>query len=287
MEMFQVPFQKALDDYISDAINEREFLKASEYFKRWRFDYLLYREIIDFAKAKGIPMIALNIREEITKKVTSGGLDALTEEERQEIPQDMDMADEDYKEKLKGFFGLHAEFNIKNFENFYQSQILWDETMAHSIAKFMDEHPDYQMVVLAGVQHIIFSSGIPQRVKRLNNKEYATLINGEFSDLNSDIGDFLIFPPPMEAPASPKLGVLLQEKDEKVTIKNFGHESPALKAGLKKGDVLLSVNEWGIESIADVKISLFDKRHGDTIKLKASRKQFLFGDKVVEFDVML
>ena len=33
MEMFQRPFQKALDDYIAGAIDERTFLKRSEYFK--------------------------------------------------------------------------------------------------------------------------------------------------------------------------------------------------------------------------------------------------------------
>jgi len=287
MEMFQVPFQKALDDYLSGAINEREFLKASEYFKRWRFDYLLYREIIDFAKAKGIPIIALNIREEITKKVTQGGLDALTGEEMREIPQDMDMADEEYKEKLKGFFEIHQEFNIKNFDNFYQSQILWDETMAHSIAGFMDGHPGYQMVVLAGVQHVIFSSGIPQRAKRLNNKGYATLINGEFSGLDSDIGDFLLFPAPMEAPESPKLGIILDEKDGKVRIKDLSPGSAASRAGLKKGDVLLSVDGWEIESIQDVKIGLFDKRHGETITVKVSRRRFPFVERVLELPVTL
>ncbi|MGA1796367.1 MAG: ChaN family lipoprotein [bacterium] len=287
MEMFQVPFQKALDEYLAGAINEREFLRASEYFKRWRFDYPLYREIIDFAKARGIHIIALNIREEITKKVTQGGLDALTEEERGEIPRDMDMADEAYKEKLKGFFELHQEFNVKNFENFYQAQILWDETMAHSIARFMDAHPNHQMVVLAGAQHIIFSSGIPQRAQRLTNREYATLINGEFSGLDSDIGDFLIFPPPMEAPESPKLGVMLDEEDGEVRIKELSPGSAASKAGLKKGDALLSVDGWEIESIQDVKIGLFDHRNGETITVTVSRSRFPFGRKVLELPVTL
>src|SRR4030067_936356 len=34
MEMFQKTFQKALEDYLSGSINERNFLRASEYFKR-------------------------------------------------------------------------------------------------------------------------------------------------------------------------------------------------------------------------------------------------------------
>ena len=44
MEMFQQPFQPALDAYIAGEINEEEMLRRTDYFERWRFDYrcLLY-----------------------------------------------------------------------------------------------------------------------------------------------------------------------------------------------------------------------------------------------------
>lgn len=287
MEMFQRPFQKALDDYLSGAISEKEFLKASEYFKRWKFDYYLYREIVEFAKAKGIPVIALNLREEIVKKVSEGGLDSLTQEEKKEIPQDIDMPDEDYKERVKRAFQLHATSHIKNFDYFFQSQTLWDETMAHSIAQFMANNPDYQMVVLAGEQHIIFSSGIPKRAFRLTGKDYSTLINGVPEELAMDIGDFVLFPNPVTPPVSPKLGVLLQEEEGRIKVKDFLLGSIALKAGLKKGDTLISIEDWKIESIEDVKIAIFDKKQGETIDVKVLRKRFLLGEKILEFQVTL
>lgn len=287
MEMFQKPFQKALDDYLSGAINERNFLKASEYFKRWKFDYNLYREIIEFAKAKGIPVIALNLKEEIIKKVSEGGLDALTKEEREEIPQDMDMYDEAYKERLNKVFVMHERSRIKNFDYFRQSQILWDETMAHSIAQFMNSNTDYQMVVLAGEQHIIYDSGIPKRTFRLNGKDYATLINGVAEELDKDMGDFVLFPSPMIPPVSPKLGVFLKEQEERVKVEDLLPESIAFRAGLKKGDTVVSVDDWKIESVEDVKIALFDKKEGDKINVKVIRKKFLFGEKVIEFNITL
>ncbi len=287
MEMFQRPFQKAIDDYLSGVISEREFLKASEYFKRWKYDYNLYREIIEFAKAKKIPVVALNLREEIVKKVAAGGLDALTPLEKKEIPQDMDMSDEDYRERLMGAFRLHERTSIKNFDNFYQAQILWDETMAHSIAEFMLDKPGYQMVVLAGEQHIMFSSGIPKRTYRLNRKDYTTLINGVADDFNMEIGDFVLFPDFIALPASPKLGILLKKEEGRLKIEDFQPGSSALKAGLKKGDVLISVDDWKVESIEDVRIALFDKKQGDTVKVKVLRKKFLFGETAVEFPVTL
>jgi aminopeptidase N len=287
MEMFQRPYQKALDDYLSGVISERVFLKASEYFKRWGFDYNLYREIIEFAKAKGIPIVALNLKGEIVTKVSEGGLDALTEDERKEIPQDMDMSDEDYRERLRKVFKLHEKIDLKNFDYFYQSQILWDETMAHLLAKFMNDNPDFQVIVLAGEQHIIFGSGIPKRAYRLNGKDYATLINGASDRFEKDMGDFMLFPNPIILPSSPKLGVFLSEEDGKIKIKDFLPWSVALKSGLKKGDAIISIDDWKIESVEDAKIALFDKKQGGIINVKVLRKRFLRREKELEFQVTL
>jgi aminopeptidase N len=286
MEMFQKPFQKAVDDYISGATGEKEFLKASQYFKRWKFDYNLYREIIDFAKAKNIPIVALNLRSEIIEKVSKGGLDALTDEEKKEIPEDMNMRDEDYKKRLKEIFEQHEKSESKNFDYFYQSQILWDETMAHSVNEFLRENPDYQIVVLAGVGHIMYDSGIPKRVYRLNSKDYVTLIPGS-ETIDEDVGNFVLFPKQISPPPTWKLGVVLKEAEGRVKIKDVQPGSIAEKAELKTGDIIISLDDWKIESIEDVKIFMAVKKQGETIKIKILRKRFLLGDKELEFTVTL
>ncbi|MBI5205888.1 MAG: ChaN family lipoprotein [Nitrospirae bacterium] len=282
MEMFQRPFQKAIDDYISGAINEKDFLKKTEYFKRWNIDFNLYREIIEFAKAKGIPIIALNLKAELMKKTEQSGLDGLSEEERKEVPQDMDMSDDSYRQRLKEIFETHPSGS--SFDYFYQSQILWDETMAHSIAEFMKERPDYQMVVLAGGQHIMYESGIPQRVNRLTGKKYATLVTG---DIDNNIGDYVLFPDSLKPPFSAKLGIVLKKDEDGVFIDDFSKDSAALKSGIKKGDIILSVDDWKVETVEDVRIALFDKNPGDSVKVKIVRKRFLLKDKELEFEIAL
>jgi membrane-associated protease RseP (regulator of RpoE activity) len=257
-------------------------LKASEYFKRWSIDYLLYREIIEFARAEGIPLVALNLRSEIVKKVSKGGLDSLTEEEKEAIPEDMDMSDEDYKNRLREVFARHEG---ESFDNFYQSQILWDETMAHSVDGFLKKNPGYQMVVLAGRGHIIYGSGIAKRVYRLNGKEYATLVSSELEILDEDIADYVLFLKPLKPPFSPKLMVFLRERAGRVEVTDFPDESIAKKAGLKKGDIIVSIDGERVEAIEDVKISIFDKRPGDTAKLKVLRKRFLLGKEELEFTI--
>ncbi|MEW6067610.1 MAG: ChaN family lipoprotein [Nitrospirota bacterium] len=281
MEMFQKPFQKVIDEYLSGAISERELLKKTEYFKRWKFDYNFYREILEFAKAKNIPVVALNLRSEIVEKVSREGLDVLNDENRNEIPEDMDMSDEDYRKRLRDIFEEHKSQEIKNFDYFYQSQILWDETMSHSIDKFLKENPAWQMVVLAGAGHIIYGSGIPKRVYRLNAKDYVTIIPDK-EILKKDVGDFLVFLQPISLPYTPKLGVFLKEGEGKVIIDKLSAESAAEKSGLKEGDIFISIDNCVIENIEDVKISLFDKKQGETVKIKILRKRFLAGEKEIE-----
>jgi uncharacterized iron-regulated protein len=282
MEMFQRPFQEAIDGYLSAALDEREFLERTEYFKRWSFDYNYYREIIEYARAKSIPIIALNQRTEIIDKVSRGGLDALSAEERKEIPQDMDMSDESYKTRLKEIYEDHPRGST--FENFYQTQILWDETMAHSAARAFEEKPDSQMVVLAGANHIMYGSGIPDRIRRLTGKDYVTLIIGGFG---RDIGTYVLFPRPVEPPFTARLGVIAKEAGGAVTINEFSHDSLALKAGLKEGDIITFINDRRIETVSDLKIALFDKEPGQAINVKVVRKRFLLGDSKLEFNITL
>jgi aminopeptidase N len=282
MEMFQRPFQKAIDEYLSGTVDEREFLKKTEYFKRWGFDYNYYREIIEFARAKGIPLVALNQRSENVDKVAKGGLDALSVEERKDIPQDMNMSDESYKKRLKDIYEEHP--GKISFEDFYQSQIIWDETMAHSASRFLEERPDYHIVILAGVEHIMYGSGIPNRLHRLTGRDYVTLVNGTF---DRDIGTYVLFPEPLEPPFTAKLGVTVQESAGIVSVTDFSPDSIALKSGLSKGDIIATVDGRKIQTTSDIKIALFDKEPGETVSVKVVRKRFLFGERELEFSLPL
>jgi uncharacterized iron-regulated protein len=285
MEMFQRPFQKSLDDYIAGRIDEREFLKRSEYFKRWGFDYNLYKPILDFAVQEKIPVVALNIQREIVDKVSRGGIDSLSEMEKKEIPSQMDFSDNEYRDRLREVFLRHNNSGEKNFDFFYQSQILWDETMSMSVDEFLRKNPDYQMVVLAGGGHIQYGSGIPKRTFRRNGYDYAIILNDV--DIEMDIAHYIIFPKPMDGIMSPKLMVLLREMHGMVSIEGFPENSISEKAGLKEGDIIISLDNIAIKSVDDVRIHLFYKKNGDAVKVKVLRKRFLFGDKEMEFDVVL
>jgi aminopeptidase N len=269
MEMFEKPFQQFINDYLSGNIDERQFLKKTEYFKRWGLDYRLYRPIINFAKENKIPVIALNAESEIVKKVSENGLQSLTDEERSTIPDEMDFSESQYRTLLREIFKFHPGSEEKDFNLFYQVQILWDETMAESIYEFVKGNPDFQMVVLAGNGHLLYGFGIPKKTYRRTGLQYSIILNDE--EDGDDVADFLLFPEVLEAPESPKLGILVDKDSEEVKINDFSEESIAKISGLKKGDTILSFDNNPIGSIEDLKINLLYKEKGDTAIIKVLR----------------
>jgi len=286
MEMFQRPFQKYLDQYIQGDIDEKEFLRKTEYFDRWVFDYNLYRDILQYARANRIPVIALNIRKEIVKKVSKGGIGSLSEEEYAVIPQDMDMTNRQYREYLRKVFNMHDNNRERNFENFVQSQILWDETMAHSIADTLKKYPDTQMVVLAGNGHVQYSWGIPGRVRRLTNERPVVILNYGGEDFDRGIADFVLFPKRINPPKGARLMVSLKEREGRIIIEKVMKGGPAARAGLRKGDIITAVDGRAVRDVSDIKIAFLDRRPGDRVKISVKRKRFLFGMKQMVFDVV-
>ena len=170
LEMVQQPYQQYLDDYIAGKISERDMLRGVQWYDRWKYDFRLYRPIFDFAKQHRIPLVALNIPREITKRVSKVGISGLNKTERSQLPKELDRSNPDYQARIKKVFGMHAhggsKSNDKEFQKFLESQIAWDEGMAFNATKYLKKHPTKRMVVLAGIGHLINREGIPSRIDR-------------------------------------------------------------------------------------------------------------------------
>lgn len=169
LEMFQRPFQPALDAYLSGELTEAELIEQSEYETRWGFDWEFYAPILRYAKANDIPLIALNTPAEITRKVALTGLESLAGDDLTYIPPvaDIKTDNEDYQASVREVFSAHGGMgHSMNFENFFAAQVLWDETMAERVATQLQADPERQVIVLAGEAHILYGYGIPSRVAR-------------------------------------------------------------------------------------------------------------------------
>ena len=122
MEMFQVPFQQFVNEYLAGQTDEATFLEKSEYFHGWKYDYNLYKPIIDYLKQENIPLLALNVEREVTRKVARDGLYGLTDKEKKHLPVSIDFSNEKYRTDLIEVFNLHqAKDQVQNLDYFLQA----------------------------------------------------------------------------------------------------------------------------------------------------------------------
>ena len=170
LEMFQRPYQPAIDRYLAGDLSEMELQSETQYQKRWGYPWEFYIPILRFAKQKKLPVVALNTPTEITRKVSRTGLDSLTLAEQQWIPPKSAIRLEPaaYRDRIRQIYDeIHSgSGNSANFEKFFLAQVLWDETMADRIASTLQKRPDRLIVVLVGQGHVLYGDGIPNRVAR-------------------------------------------------------------------------------------------------------------------------
>ncbi len=70
---------------------------------------------------------------------------------------------------------------------------------------------------------------------------------------------------------APYLGIAVSESDEKLKITKVAEDSPAAKAGLKKGDLVQKVNGRDTPNIAAVKRMIQSRWYGETLTLTVKR----------------
>ena len=270
MEMFQKPYQKYLDAFIAGKISEKEMIAKTEYFKRWKYDYELYRPIILFAKEKKIPLVAINIDREITKKVVSEGMDALSKKQRAQVPTSIDFDNSEYKKQLKAIYGMHHSGRFKNFDEFYHAQLMWDESMAKNTTDYMKKHPKRNMVVLAGNGHVMHGHGIPSRVQRRGYTDYTIALN--LTNPAPGIADYILYPSSIQTQKAKKIGVYL-DKDEPLKVNKLVENSLAQKAKIEVGDIIIAFNGKKVKELADLKTELaFVKGPCTLTLLRGSKK---------------
>jgi uncharacterized iron-regulated protein len=168
LEMFQRPYQEALDRYGRGEIGDDELLKGTEYRQRWGYAWSLYRPIADFCRRNRVPLAALNAPRELTTRISSVGFDALTSEEKQQLgPIDFQVPTHRayWYDRLAAMHG-QKDAPAEQKERSYQVMTTWDGFMAASAARFQRERQLRRLVVLAGSGHIERRFGIPERASK-------------------------------------------------------------------------------------------------------------------------
>jgi uncharacterized iron-regulated protein len=198
MEMFQRPFQDALDRYTHGTLSEEDFLMATEYKQRWGFAWSLYRPITDYCRRNGVPLAALNAPKALTSRISQVGYVGLSEDERRQLgPIDFQVAKhrDFWYERLAAMHG-QKDVPVEQKERSYQVMTTWDDYMAASAARFQQERHLRRLVILAGSGHIERGFGIPERTRKHTGGKVLTIgiqVGGEATAFHREpLTDFLV-----------------------------------------------------------------------------------------------
>lgn len=274
MEMFQQPFQGYLNDYVAGVLSEREMLVATEYFQRWRYDYRLYAPILRYAREHGLPVVALNVDGALVGKVRERGIAGLEAADRARLPADIDRGNAEYEARLKAIFAQHPHTGGRGFDRFLDGQLLWDEGMAERAARYLAEHPDEAMVVLAGSGHLAYRDGIPRRLDRRVTAANAIVLNGWEGEITPEVADYLLMPAQQSLPAAGRIGALLAPGKHGLRVESCTQGGACESAGLRRGDRVLAIDAVPVSDLADVNAIMWEKQPGETVTLSLWRARW-------------
>jgi uncharacterized iron-regulated protein len=281
LEMFRRSGQEKLDLWNRGQLQLQEFKNL--FHSNWGGGFGLYQPIFEFAKSRGLPLIGLKSTREMENHFRAGD-----PAPGNTLYPEIDETDPYHRAFSLSAFGGHRG-TPKALEKPYRMLLLWEETMAQTVAEFLrnPNNTDKKLVVLAGGFHVQYGFGIPKRAYRRIPHSYS-IIQPSITQIPENLKDREMKVEKVSIPLyssdyawkveykvpgqnKVKLGVrLAQEKGGGVRIKNVGEKSNAFNAGMKTGDLLLRMDGKVLSGVEDVieilKTKNFDDR--STIQLK-------------------
>jgi uncharacterized iron-regulated protein len=265
MEFFQTPFQPHLDAFLAGEINEKQLLKKTEYYSRWRYDYRLYREILEYARAQRMPLVALNAPTELVAQVSREGLEALTPDERAGLVVTPPGGNGAYEARLRPVFELHGKTDEARFRRFADVQRLWDAHMARAASDFLTANPAKTLVILAGAGHVVYRDAIPGRLADLDPEETAILATGPKERYAGGEPDVLFAERDLALEPAGQIGMALTAQEDGIRVRQVRPQSPAEQVGFQTGDRILSIAGEPVSTIEDVRLALLDRSPGEEL----------------------
>jgi uncharacterized iron-regulated protein len=179
-EMFPRSVQSVLDRWTKSELDETAFLREVDWQQSWGFDSELYMPLFHFARMHRLPMLALNIDRETSRRVAQRGLAALSSE--REGVGDPAPASLSYRDRLFEVFKTHpaegAEPNAdsEQFSHFVEAQIFWDRAMAEAIAGALRNERRPLVVGIMGSGHVEYGDGVVHQLAALQVSDVATAL---------------------------------------------------------------------------------------------------------------
>jgi uncharacterized iron-regulated protein len=164
LEMFERDVQDTLDAYLNGTISEDAFLDRARPWPNYQEDY---RPLIEFAKVKGIPVIAANVpRRTAAVVVTTDRISSkAVGNDSRYLPRTIHLDSKEYYERfaivVKKMPHMSPMKGV-NVEALYKAQVLKDAVMAASLEPFLDR----RILFCCGHFHSDYHLGIPYQLQK-------------------------------------------------------------------------------------------------------------------------
>ncbi|MFN3389628.1 MAG: ChaN family lipoprotein, partial [Allosphingosinicella sp.] len=153
LEQLPPEAQPALDRLVAGAINLGAFRAESRWDELWGHDLEAYRPLFEVARARAIPMVALNIDRAFVRRVGRAGYAAAAADGAAPVGRPAP-APAAYAETLAASFRQHAlAAGPEALARFIEAQTVWDRAMAEAIVRARIANPRARFVAITGWGH--------------------------------------------------------------------------------------------------------------------------------------
>ncbi|MFN9693035.1 MAG: ChaN family lipoprotein [Synechococcaceae cyanobacterium] len=269
LEMVPAPRQPVLDRFSVGQLDEAAFLREVGWAEVWGHDPELYLPILRWARARGVPLLALNAEPELVRRVRREGLAAIPPAQWQAIgkPAPLGAA---YRARLERSWRAHGgdaalpgavltPTQAADLERFLDSQRLRDRAMAVQIAAAHQRDPAVLVVALIGRGHLEDHDGVPRQLRDLGLTRLEAALRPELP------------PACAPAPAGARLGAYLESADGVVWVRQVAPGTAAARGGLRVGDRILTVNDQAVDRAGQVIRRVRLQPDGEPLRLSIER----------------
>jgi uncharacterized iron-regulated protein len=210
MEFLERDKQQIVDDYVAETIDQTTFqqrLQASTPFQRYYFP------LVHLARQAHLPIIAMNIPRRIAHRVAQEGwhktVQHVSAAERIYLPATLPPVSDRYRAYFLDAVAEHHAVHGQQAEYFTEAALLKDVTMADALAAFLDRHPDFTVLAIAGRFHVDYGIAIPallqqrqqSRIQRITTMSVTADSTIDLHHMQEEgLADYICFFPP--APSS-------------------------------------------------------------------------------------
>ena len=190
LEMLPRTMQGPLDDYAAGRADEAAFLAAVDWPKTWGYPFDYYRPLLALCREHRLPAYALNAPSSLSRAVARGGLAGLADADKRALPEIVP-GPPAHRAQLEAAFKEHGggKLGPEVLERYYQAQLVWDETMADSVARALAAPGAPRRILVALGDGHARRFAVPDRARRRGVARDVVVLPVYKDQLESDTGE--------------------------------------------------------------------------------------------------